>query len=279
MRSSRDLYGVDLRHRSAGTTVDGNPTAYGERLRRQPDSLPQRDILRGTGGSLYFLSRRELVGGSTRVTIEETDPDTGFVVATRTLAEGADYQVDHLQGVLILNEPLASGTSDGTVISGPAAERVLNLVVQYEYLPVGDVDEASFGGRVEGWVTDDMRLGVTGLSDETGAGRQTSIGADIRLEFGEASFLTAEIAQSDGPGFGRSTSTDGGLSLVNTAPGVATTAMAYEARIGPRFRRSGSCHGRPARGLRPGPRGRVRNDQRGHPERPAALRPVARCQA
>jgi hypothetical protein len=232
MRSSRDLYGVELRHRSAGTMVDGNPRLQASVYAATPDSLPQRDILRGTGGSLYFLSRRELVGGSTRVTIEETDPDTGFVVATRTLAEGADYQVDHLQGVLILNEPLASGTSDGTVISGPAAERVLNLVVQYEYLPAGDVGEASFGGRVEGWVNDDIRLGATGLSDETGSGRQTSIGADIRLEFGEASFLTAEVAQSDGPGFGRSTSTDGGLSLVNTAPGVATTAMAYEARIG-----------------------------------------------
>lgn len=235
MRSSRDLYGVDLRHRSAGTTEDGEARLTASVHAAQPDSLPQRDILRGTGGSLYFLSRRELVGGSTRVTIEETDPDTGFVVATRTLAEGADYQVDHLQGVLILADPLASGTSDGTVISGPSAERVLNLVVQYEYLPVGDIDEASIGGRVEGWVTDDLRLGITGLSDETGAGRQTNIGGDIRLEFGEASFVTAEIAQSDGPGFGRSTSTDGGLSIVNSGPGASGTAMAYEARLGLEF--------------------------------------------
>ena len=88
MRSSRDLYGVDLRHRSAGTTEDGEARLTASVHAAQPDSLPQRDILRGTGGSLYFLSRRELVGGSTRVTIEETDPDTGFVVATRTLAEG-----------------------------------------------------------------------------------------------------------------------------------------------------------------------------------------------
>lgn len=232
MRSSRDLYGVDLRHRSAGTTADGDRRLTASLYAATPDSLPQRDILRGTGGSLYFLSRRELVGGSTRVTIEETDPDTGFVVATRTLAEGADYRVDHLQGVLILSEPLSSGTSDGTVISGPAAERILNLVVQYEYIPVGNVDEASFGGRVEGWLTDDIRLGVSGLSDETGSGRQTSIGADIRLEFGQASVLTAEVAQSDGPGFGRSTSTDGGLSQVSTGPaGVATAAMALEARL------------------------------------------------
>ena len=108
-------------------------------------------------------------------------------------------------------------------------------MVQYEYLPVGDIDEASIGGRVEGWVTDDLRLGITGLSDETGAGRQTNIGGDIRLEFGEASFVTAEIAQSDGPGFGRSTSTDGGLSIVNSGPGASGTAMAYEARLGLEF--------------------------------------------
>jgi hypothetical protein len=278
MRSSRDLYGVELRHRSAGTTVDGNPRLQASVYAATPDSLPQRDILRGTGGSLYFLSRRELVGGSTRVTIEETDPDTGFVVATRTLAEGADYQVDHLQGVLILNEPLASGTSDGTVISGPAAERVLNLVVQYEYLPAGDVGEASFGGRVEGWVNDDIRLGATGLSDETGRGpsdqyrrgHPAGIRRGVLPDGGGRAIRRPRVRALDLHRWGpeprehRPRCRDHGDGLRGT----------HRAR----FRRFGSRHGRPARGLRPGPRGRVRDDHRGHAERPAALRPVARCQ-
>lgn len=232
LRSGRDLYGLEVRHQSTATTTSGDPRLSVEAYAARPDSLPQRDILRGTGGSLYFLSRREVLAGTTRVTVETSDAETGFVTGTRRLREGVDYEVDHLQGVLILAEPLASGAPDGTLISGPSAARVQNLVVQYEYLGGAAADDMSWGGRAEGWVTDGVRLGATLLSDETGAGRHTTTGADLRLEFGEASFAEAEIAQSDGPGFGRAVSSDGGLSVVGSAPGASLRAQAYEARLG-----------------------------------------------
>lgn len=232
LRHSRDLYGAELAYSSIAQTEDGASRLQASAFAATPDSLPQRDILQGTGGSLYFLSRRDVIGGSTTVTIEETDADTGFVVSTRQLTEGADFRVDHLQGVLILSEPLASGTGDGSLVSGAGDDRVLNLVVQYEYVPAaGDLGENSYGGRVDFWATDDLRIGATLTSDETGAGRQEAVGVDLSYNLGDASSFDLEIAQSDGPGFDRATSTDGGLTLATTAPGGDASAMAYEARI------------------------------------------------
>ncbi|MEM9317997.1 MAG: hypothetical protein AAGA70_03210 [Pseudomonadota bacterium] len=232
LRHSRDLYGAELEYRSAGSTSAGQPRFSGELFAATPDSLPQRDILRGTGGSLYFLSRRDLVGGSSTVTIEETDADTGFVITTQTLTEGRDYVVDHLQGVLILSEPLQSGTGDGTLVTGVSDARVLNLVVQYEYVPSGgDVEAASYGGRADYWITDALRVGVTVLSEETGAGRQDNAGIDLSYSLGGASGLDLEVAFADGPGFGRATSTDGGLTLATTGSGADRSAGAYEARL------------------------------------------------
>ena len=51
-----------------------------------------------TGGSVYFLTRRDITGGSLNLTVQAIDPDTGRVTSTRTLTEGVDYRIDHLQG-------------------------------------------------------------------------------------------------------------------------------------------------------------------------------------
>ncbi len=237
IRSSRDLYGASLSYNSLGITEDGEPQFSATAYAAVPDTLPQRDILRGTGGSLYFLSRSEIVGGSTNLRIEVTDSVTGFVISTEQLVEGRDYVVDSLQGVIILTEPLASGGQDGSVISGAGDEVNFNLVAQYEYVPTAgtSVDGTSFGGRVESWVTDDVRLGATVMSDETGTDRQTVVAVDARVQFGEASFVEAEVAASEGPGFGRATSTDGGLSLVDEVGVPSDQAMAFELRAGVQF--------------------------------------------
>ncbi len=137
----------------------------------QPDTLPQRDILRGTGGSVYFLSRQDINGASETITVQVVDPETGRIVESRLLSPGVDYEIDYIQGVLILAAPLSSSGSGGRIISqGPAGDYDINIVAQYEYTPTtGDLDGASLGGRVEAWATDTLRLGVTATTDETGA--------------------------------------------------------------------------------------------------------------
>jgi hypothetical protein len=199
----------------------------------QPDSLPQRDVLRGTGGSVYVLQRRDLMPRSETVTVEVVDPVTRRVVSTRTLAFGADYRIDYFQGTIILDAPLTGGVSVGGVVSGaPAGEFDANLVVQYEYVPTGgNLDGTAAGGRIEGWLAGDyLRLGITAADETTDSADLQVIAADARLRFSEGTFIDAEVAESRGNGFGQSFSNDGGLTYVAFGS-VGTTTRAMATRV------------------------------------------------
>lgn len=228
---NRDLYGLELAYRTPAQTENGNPRASGEVFVATADTLPQRDVLRGTSGSVYFLSRREIVRGTTTLSVQIRDADTGFVISNRTLVEGRDYRVDHLQGVVVLSEPLSSGTGDGSLISDANDEREVNLIAQYEFVPnATELDDASAGGRAEIWATENLRFGVTVLREVTETDPQELYGIDLRYEIGDFSYIEAELAVSDGPGFGRTSSTDGGLTL-DVQPGTgADTAFAGQIR-------------------------------------------------
>lgn len=214
LENTRALYGAELRYVTPSVTEKGDPRASITVYGAQPETLPQRDILRGTGGSVYFLTRQDINGGSETISVRVTDPDTGRVVQTRTLAEGVDYEIDYIQGVVILTQPLSSSTTGGGVISRPSGDYDVNLVAQYEYTPTaGGVDGDSLGGRAEAWVTDKLRFGVTAMKETTGLADQHMSGADLRYELGTLSYIEAEYARTKGPGFGRAFSTDGGLTI------------------------------------------------------------------
>jgi hypothetical protein len=212
------------------STVDGERRVSATLYAAQPDSLPQRDELRGTGGSAYFLKRQDVVPASETVTVEIVDPVTGRVVQRRMLAASADYRIDYLQGTIILDDPLSgSGGSGQVVTDGAIGDYDVNLVVQYEYVPAGGTpDGNAFGGRVEAWLPGDMvRLGFTGMNETTEDADLQAIAADVHLRFSQGSYLEAEVAESRGAGFGRSISTDGGFTFVDVAgPGAEQRARA-----------------------------------------------------
>ncbi|MWP39875.1 hypothetical protein GQY15_20150 [Rhodobacter sphaeroides] len=220
LRNERSLYGGQLVLQSRATTPEGEARLRFEGYAAEPDQLPQRDLLRGTGGSVYFLSRQDLLEGSETLTVQVRDPDTGRVISTRGLVNGQDYSVNYAQGVVTLYAPLSSYAGTSGLLSGSAVgEDDLYLVAQYEWAPVtGDVDGMAFGARVETWATDRLRLGMSGQVDRTGLADQTSTGADLLWKLSEGTYLEAEAARSEGPGFGFTSSIDGGLTLETTDP-------------------------------------------------------------
>ncbi|MCI2394595.1 outer membrane beta-barrel protein [Aliiroseovarius sediminis] len=226
--STRELYGAELRYVTPSVTDKGDARAQVKLYAAQPDTLPQRDILRGSGGSVYFLSRQDINGGSETLSVQLIDPDTGRVVRTTRLVEGVDYEIDYLQGIVILASPLNSSAAGTGLISTGTGKYDVNLVAQYEYTPtMGSLDGTSLGARAEGWLTDDLRLGATFTRDETGTADQTTAGIDLRYELGEKSHVELEYAQTKGPGFGRAVSTDGGLTITKDGVVDAPRAGAY----------------------------------------------------
>lgn len=219
IRNERALYGAQAVIRSQQTTTHGERVAEVEAYASQPDTLPQRDTFRGTGGSAYFLTRQDITQGSETISVEARDPVSGRVVSRTLLKEGEDYRIDYVQGVVILNSPLAStGTGGDLINDGVLGDLALNLVAQYEYTPtVGETDGYSYGGRAQAWLGDHVRVGVSGIHEETGVADNEVAGADVHVRLGDNSYIEGEIAKSTGPGFGRSYSNNGGLTIDSKA--------------------------------------------------------------
>ncbi len=203
LRSERALYGAQGVFRSRGTAPNGEAKTQVDAYAALPGTIPQRDILRATGGSAYFLKRRDITQGSETVTVERRNPTTGWVVSTETYKFGEHYSFDNSQGVIILRQPLAS--TDG-------AGRQQFLVVNYEYTPAAtNVDGYATGARVQQWVGDHIRVGATAQKEKTAGADQKLVGADLHVEATPNTYVEVEVARSKGPGFGNTYSPDGGL--------------------------------------------------------------------
>ena len=230
VRYDRGLYGA------RGQAKTDDQTRYGERrgqieaFAAEPGTLGARDVLRGTGGSLYYLSRQNITQGSERVTVEVRDEISGLVVKTRTLAATQDYDVDYLQGRIILKNPLSSvGESDLIVQSGSLGGNQQFVVVHYEYTPgLQATRDKVVGGRASYWVNDHVEVGVTGYDQSQSAEKQRLGGADVTLRYKPGTYVKLEGARSDGAGAGEQYSIDGGYSF-NTR--TTSGAPAYARRV------------------------------------------------
>ncbi len=215
LRNERALYGANGVYKSESATSFGESKAEVHVYAAQPGTLPQRDVLRGTGGSAYFLKYQDITVGSETVSVEVRNRTTGRVLDRRQLRYGFDYDIDYLQGVIILKAPLnSSSTATGVVRDGASGNSDVYLIANYEFTPAaGDVDGYVYGGRAQAWLGEHVRIGVTGASEKTGAADQKLAGLDLEVRKSELTFIDAELAWSKGPGFGNSISTDGGLSI------------------------------------------------------------------
>ena len=238
VRSDRALYGLEGTYNSVATTDAGAAQYRFTGYAAQPDSLVQRDVFRGTGGSSYFLSRRDIQDGTETLIVETRDPVSGRIINQVRLAEGIDYRIDYLQGVVILNAPLAPSTgAGGVVVDRPLGDYDQNLVAQYEYVPTtGTIDGIAAGARAEVWATDGLRVGISGQTDSTGIADSTLVGVDVLLRRSAGTYLSFDIARSEGPGFGTTTSLNGGLEIDPANPsagvvGAPATGLRFEGRV------------------------------------------------
>ncbi|AUH64295.1 TonB-dependent receptor [Paracoccus zhejiangensis] len=213
VRSDRTLYGAQALWRSAEETAAGEPRHVVSAYASQPDRLMQRDVLRGTGGSVYFLKRQDILRGTEVVTIRWRDSTSGRVIRSQRLVPGTDYDINYFQGIIDLGIPLTGSASDGgLIVDNPLGDDLVDLVVQYEYVPTtGDVDGMALGARAQSWIGETVRLGVSAQKETTGIADNRLAGVDLRWQRSASTWLSLDVAQSEGPGFGTSESLDGGL--------------------------------------------------------------------
>src|SRR6267154_2323918 len=168
---------------------------------------------RGTGGSLYFLHHQDILTGSERVRIEIHDKASGIVTGGVNLQPNVDYEIDYLQGRVLLSQPLSSTANDNLLVrtSGLSGDEAY-LVVRYEYTPgFSKLDGVAVGGQGHYWLNDYVRLGFTADSNEgdsasnLGAADLTlrkSANSWFKLQAGRSTGLLSPSLQSNDGGFG-----------------------------------------------------------------------------
>ena len=128
----RGLYGGNAHYESPGMTSFGEPRLLLDGFAADPGTVPSREDFRGTGGSLYYLRHQDLLNGSDRLRIELRDKDSGLITAVVPLREGLDYDIDTLQGRVLLSEPIAATVADELLVrSDGLSGNEAWLVVQY----------------------------------------------------------------------------------------------------------------------------------------------------
>ncbi len=228
MQYSRGLYGAQLRHRSEAATAYGEKRTQIDAFAADPGTLASREEFRGTGGSIYYLRHLDITQGSERVWIEVRDKDSGMVIERRELAPTQDYEINYLQGRILLQSPLsASGGAAGLIMTSAVGGQPVYLITTYEFAPgVTAVSNLSTGLRASQWLNDHIQLGASSYHQGETGSSQTLKGVDGTLRYKPGTWLKFEAARSKGPGNGAQTSIDGGFGFNTLSSGAIQSAGA-----------------------------------------------------
>ena len=214
----RSLYGAALNWRSNATNRWGDPGSELRVFGSQAETAPGHNEFIGTGGSLYYLRHTDLLPGSDVVTLEIRDLTTGRTENRVVLQRGTDYEIDELQGRVLLTRPLAQITRENIPTltrDAPLDGFEQRLIVDYEWVPSGfDADDVSAGFRGKHWFGNHVGVGATYVQENRAGEDYTLAAGDLTLQAGKGTYVKAEYAQTESFGAPVFFSDNGGLSFV-----------------------------------------------------------------
>ncbi|MDJ0748635.1 MAG: OmpA family protein [Woeseiaceae bacterium] len=237
-RVDRGLYGANVHYESDAATDFGEKRYTVDVFAAEPGTVGSYEEFRGTGGSLYFLQRQDLLAGSERLRIEVRDKVSGIVTGVINLTPGIDYDIDYLQGRILLTEPLASTTDDNLLVrSGALSGDEAYLVARYEYTPgFDDIDAVSVGGQAHYWIADLVRIGATTNSNEQNGEDSSLTAMDLTLQLAPDTWLKLQQGRSEGLVSLPVQSADGGFEFSSANATSFVNAEAEAARADLSFR-------------------------------------------
>jgi flagellar motor protein MotB len=228
----RGLYGANGHFETDAATDFGEKRFAIDAFAAEPGTVASREEFRGTGGSLYFLKRQDVLIGSERVRIELRDKASGLVTGVLNLTPALDYDIDYLQGRILLTEPLASTVDDNLLVrSGAVSGDEAYLIVRYEYTPgFDDIDAVAVGGQAHYWFGDYVKLGVTSNVNEQDGQDSSLNAADLTLRLASETWLKVQQSKSEGLVSMPIMSSDGGFEFNAYDPTVFVNAEAEAER-------------------------------------------------
>jgi len=226
---NRTLYGGQVRYQSVSRTEYGQPetqvVVFGAEVRQ----AHIRDEMKATGGSLYYLSHKDVIEGSEQVTLVVRDSDTGLLINRVPQEVNVDYTIKYEEGRILFNRPVSSVVEDSGIIDQALlAGNPVYIEIDYE-IEVPSFEKSAYGGRVKQQVGDHLAVGGTYVRDELASGRYEMTGMDTEVRFGKNSRIIGEYAESSGVDSQLYVSEDGGLSFNEETPNGVLEGNAWKA--------------------------------------------------
>jgi len=217
---------VDLRRSLYGFNLDYDSRFSFDSYLYQPFSIHAQDELEATGGILYYLSRDDLILGSENLRVELRDADTDRVLESRELVPGVDYDINYLQGRLILKTDIETASSN--LIESNDGEDKYYIIADYDYeYDYEGNNFNSFGLESSYDFNEDFKVIFNYLEDQNDNGEAYKVEAvNIDYNIFAGGNLDIEWAQSENVLSGKYFSNDGGINyqeitLDNTAEAEA----------------------------------------------------------
>ena len=237
---NRSLYGLRGRIESDAHTVHGDPRHSVTAFVSESESAAAHVSFRATGGSVYYLRHTDVVQGSEKVWMEVRQRDTRQTIERREFVAGLDYEIDPIQGRILLSQPLqpVSNAHNSAIIRRGIDGDHVHLLVDYEYLPASfSGDNVIAGGRGKVWLTDNIGIGATSVTDDSTGEDYRLNGVEVSLKSSPGTYFNIELASSEaGQRAAGFESFDGGLrfSSMDYSPSGQMTegdAVAVEGRL------------------------------------------------
>lgn len=215
---NRSLYGAYGEYQTRSQTEGGDSWFQLKGFFSDAETTSGRAAFLATGGSLYYLPHTDIVMGSEKVWVEVRRRDTEQVEEREVLLPGRDYEVDPLQGRILLQSPLSQVVRErfnNVIRSRPLEGDDVYLFVNYEYVARNlEQNDGTFGLRGQGWIGQRLALGATHATDEEGVETYQLNGLDLLWRAGSDSYISAEVARSESEtGGSQAFSLDGGLTF------------------------------------------------------------------
>jgi uncharacterized repeat protein (TIGR01451 family) len=215
-----------------GAKVDLDKAFFSGKLRQQAKAFVSYDdarlardhnVLRATGGSIYYLRHGQVLEGSERVRLVVRERDTGLLLATLPKSRDLDYVIDYPGGRILFKGPVSSVADAGFSVQNPAftlstlSGHPVYVEVDYEYESEGEGGAGSWGVQVKDTLFDVLTVGGSYVSESRNAdlgGDYRLYGGDVTLRHGKASQLTFEVARSESIDAHNYFSEDGGITYL-----------------------------------------------------------------
>ncbi len=239
----RSLYGAALNWRSRGANAWGTPMTELRTFASEAQTAPGHSEFIGTGGSLYYLRHTDVLPGSDHVVLEVRDAATGRVERRIDMQRGADYEIDELQGRILLTRPLSQLTRENVPTitrDAPLDGFEQRLIVDYEWVPTDfDPDDLAAGVRGKHWFGDHVGVGVTYVDENRSGDDYTLAAADLTLQAGKGTYLKLEHARTESTSAPVFFSDNGGLSFARLNPNGVREGEASSVEARANFRELG----------------------------------------